>query len=265
MDNDYTKEADFFHEIASAILRHVSESLGSNKISVQKVMKGDFATAIDISVENLIVDELQKLFPSDKVLAEEGSFDTEIGSERIWIIDPICGTTNLGREIEFYCTNIALARDGKLVASCVIDHSKKEYYWSIGQGVNKGGSSFEIQDKGDIGVVIDVDHGAVLSVDSEMKQKYVGLIEYFVRNTDYMLSSYNTSLTFLYVAIGKLNGAFNIKNNPWDVCASVFLITQMGGIVTDIDGSPWSIGCNGMIVSLQVNIHQEILRAYIEA
>jgi myo-inositol-1(or 4)-monophosphatase len=254
----------FFKEIAPLLFEHVEKSLNMNTVSTLKSRDGDFATAIDISAEKLIVQKIQELFPEDKILAEEGFSETKIGQDRIWIIDPICGTNNLGRDIDLYCTNIALADRGELIASCVIDYNKKDFYWSVGGGrVYKNSDEFSaIQDE-DMGVLIDVDLGCLPNVNRTNKSKYTHFLEKLLTETDYILCSHNTSLTFLNVAVGKVNGAVNMSNHPWDVCASVFLLSQMGGVISDIYGNQWYVGSDkGMVLSLNKKIHQKLLNTY---
>src|ERR1700729_4087587 len=125
-------EADFFHDIAGMVRDLVLSFNGKASVAQYKDNIGDYATEVDIAVEKLIVSEIQKRFPGASILAEEGHSDVVIPDTRIWIIDPICGTTNLGRGLRSFCTNIALADNHTLIASCVIDHSQNDYFWSVG-------------------------------------------------------------------------------------------------------------------------------------
>src|SRR5260221_11291128 len=134
--------------------------------------EGDFATQVDIDVENLIVNEIKKRFPKDQILAEENNTNTVIPKGRIWIIDPICGTNNLARGIKNFCTNVALADNYHIIASCVIDHSQNDYFWSVGEGkVYVNDTLFQqIEERFD--VVIDVDFGSVASIDKAQKERH---------------------------------------------------------------------------------------------
>ena len=90
-------ETQFFHNIAIIVRQLVTSYDGKASVAQYKDILGDYATEVDIAVERLIVAEIQKRFPGDAVLAEEGHSDAVIPVGRIWIIDPICGTSNLGR------------------------------------------------------------------------------------------------------------------------------------------------------------------------
>jgi myo-inositol-1(or 4)-monophosphatase len=254
------KESDFFHFIADSVIEIVSDR--DQKIMIAKHKRdGDFATEVDVKVENMIVAEIKKRFPEDHILAEENSNDTVIGNERIWIIDPICGTNNLARGIKNFCTNIALAENNKLIASCVIDHSLNNYYWSIGDGkvfINE--TLFVPEEQFD--VYVEVDFGAVAVVNKAMKEKHNKMLKKLVTETNYYLISLNTSLGFAYTAIGKVNGVVNIFCNPWDVSAACFLIMQSGGIITELSGKEWTLQSVGMIAADNLSLHNELLEAY---
>ena len=90
-------EAQFFHDINVAVRNLVQSFGGKAEIAQHKYIVGDYATEIDIAVEEVIIAEIQKRFPGDAILAEETHSDVTITDGRIWIIDTICGTANLGR------------------------------------------------------------------------------------------------------------------------------------------------------------------------
>lgn len=258
--NNLQKETEFFHFIAVAI-RNLVSSTDKNMAITQHKREGDFSTQVDIDVENLIVKEITKRFPQDYILAEEKHTDTIIPKERIWIIDPICGTNNLARGIKNFCTNIALADNNQLIASCVIDHSQNDYFWSVGEGVYVNDSLFKSNEER-FDVMVDIDFGAVVSVDKAQKRKHNRFLKKLITETNYYLISLNSSLSFAYTAVGKVDGFLNVENNPWDICASSFLIQQSGGVITDLLGKPWTLQSVGMIAAKNKEIHQKLLETF---
>ncbi len=260
----FEQEALFFKEISIQIRTLVESYNGKAAISVQK-SSNDYATEVDIAVENLIVDEINTRFPSDAIMAEEGHSNVAIPDGRIWIIDPICGTTNIGRGIKSFCTNIALADNHQLVASCVIDHSQPDFFWSIGDKeiyINEDLYIASTKVKG-AGAVIDVDMGAVaLGSTTDEIHTYTSFLARLLSETDYMPMSLNSSLGFAYTASGKVDGFLNTFCHPWDICASSFLIQQAGGKITALDGSPWTIETVGAIAAMNPSLHKDLLKLY---
>jgi myo-inositol-1(or 4)-monophosphatase len=259
-------EKDFFNNIAPRILALVLSFNGTASVSVQK-SHGDYSTEVDVAVENLIVDEIQQRFPKDAILAEEGRSQTTIPDGRIWIIDPICGTTNIGRGMKNFCTNIALVDHMNLIASCVIDHSTGDVLWSVGnKKVYINDQLFEyIQPDDDFGVVVDVDFGSLDASRREVRNNFSKTIKLLLTSSDYMITSLNSSLAFAYTSIGKLDGFINSYNHPWDICAASFLLQQTGCTITALDGEPWTITTVGAVGAYRTEIHHKLLRAYQES
>ena len=262
--NNLLQEKDFFHFIASAIRNLVSNPDKSMAIAQHK-REGDFSTQVDIDVENLIVKEIKKRFPQDRILAEEEHTDAAIPKKRIWIIDPICGTNNLARGIKNFCTNIALADNNQLIASCVIDHSQNDYFWSIGEGKVYVNDALFQPNEERFDVVVEVDFGSVVPVDKAQKEKHNRFLKKLITETNYYLISLNSSLGFAYTAIGKVDGFLNAYNHPWDICASSFLIQQSGGIITDLSGMQWTLTSTGAIAAKNEEIHKKLLETYLNS
>ena len=257
------RETEFFHFISGAVRNLVSNS-NKNMIIVQHKKEGDFSTQVDVDVENLIVGEIKKSFPQDHILAEEKHADAVIPKGRIWIIDPICGTNNLARGIKNFCTNIALADNNRLIASCVIDHSQNDYFWSIGEGKVYINNTLLKPKEKRLDVVIDIDFGSVPSVDKPQKEKHNRFLKKLITETsNYYLISLNSSLGFAYTTIGKVDGFLTVFNHPWDISASSFLIQESGGIISDLSGKPWTLESVGAIAAKDKEIHQKLLETYL--
>jgi myo-inositol-1(or 4)-monophosphatase len=256
-------ETDFFHDIAVKVRELVTSFEGKASVATYKEIVGDYATEVDVAVEKLIVAEIQKRFPGDAVLAEEGYSDAIIPEGRIWIIDPICGTADLGRGIKSFCTNIALADKKELIASCVIDHSQDDYFWSVGDHkVYINDQLFQPQDTHEnFGVVIEIDFGALGNVDEPQKRRHAETAFKLTLEPGYSLLSLGSSLGFAYTAIGKIDGFVNVYNHPWDICAASFLIQQAGGVITALDGSPWQLSSIGAIGAKNQTIYKKLLAA----
>ncbi len=110
-----------------------------------------------------------------------------------------------------------------------------------------------------------VDFGSVRNVVGEMRQKHNNFLLKLLNNTDYDLVSLNTSLGFAYTAIGKIDGFINVFNHPWDIAAASFLIQSNGGVLTGIDGSPWTIATVGAIGGRTPEIHKELLDLFLHS
>lgn len=237
-----SSETTFFHDIAERLLAYVEQYEGSPTIHVSK-REGDYATEIDLTVEDMIVDEIRARFPDDRILAEERYAETTLDGSRVWIIDPICGTTNLRRGLSHFCTNIALARERKVIAACVIDYSRAEYFWSVGDKrlyINQALYARPKREAG-LGKVIDINLGALGNFPRADRQKYVTLLEKITLENDYFITSMNSSLAFAYAAVGKIDGFIAPFDKAWDIAAASFILQQAGGVIGQLNGEPWAL------------------------
>ena len=220
---------------------------------------GDYSTKVDIACEDYVVSEIQKAFTGDEILAEEGYSKTAISDGRIWLIDPICGTNNLGKGINNFCTNVALVDKNRVVAACVVDYSRNEYIWSVGGNTVFVGSEPYVAPSPALGQKVDVDFGSIRGASPAVRKRHNDLIGKLVEQTDYDIVSLNTSLGFAYTATGKIDGFVNVFNHPWDIATASFLIEQAGGTLTALDGSPWNLQSVGAIGGRTAEIHRRLL------
>ena len=73
----------------------------------------DVVTVADHRSEEAILERLRVAFPDDAYLAEESGESGE-DAERLWVIDPLDGTTNFIHGFPVFAVSIGLAVDGEL-------------------------------------------------------------------------------------------------------------------------------------------------------
>jgi myo-inositol-1(or 4)-monophosphatase len=67
------------------------------------------------------------------------------------------------------------------------------------------------------------------------------------------------------VAAGSLEAAFMpTQPHPWDALGGVYLIRRAGGVATDLDGEPWTLDSEGLVVS-NGECHDAVRQAVVEA
>jgi myo-inositol-1(or 4)-monophosphatase len=256
------KVEEFFHHIGPQIISLSGERFKKTKKLTYKnpAIGLDIATEGDLDTEEFIKMEIAKWFPKDKIVAEETSSNVEgIKNGRAWIIDPICGSANFKNGIKFFSTNIALASDGKLIASCVVDHSRKKYIWSTGGSkifINNKKVNPEKKTKG---IMIEVDLTGIAGTQKQVVNRHLKLLTDLLHNKSFYLSTFCTSLPFAYVSLGRVDAYVNGYSHVWDVAAANFLIMQAGGTVSQLDGSVWNLSSDNCMGTLDKSLHSELL------
>ena len=77
---------------------------------INRVMKKgeiDLVTEADLRAEKAILEIIRHHFPRDSILTEEAGEYRDL-PERVWLIDPLDGTTNFAHAFPFYAISIAL-------------------------------------------------------------------------------------------------------------------------------------------------------------
>src|SRR5277367_5886544 len=96
---------------------------------VEFTYKGDvdLVTIADKQAEALIVERIQKQFPDHGIMGEEGT-RTNPGSDHIWYIDPLDGTTNFAHGYPVFCVSIGIEHKGKRIAGAIADPTRNELF-----------------------------------------------------------------------------------------------------------------------------------------
>ena len=259
-----TEEIAFFHRISPLIIDLVAINFTTkHTFSYQKDDRErlNVATEIDKKVETFIIDNLRKAFIGDRIFSEETySHEKDLNQGRVWIIDPICGTINFSRGIKSFTTNIALALDGKVIAGCIIDHSRGEYIWSTGgKKIYVNDKLFYEKEKETTNVLVEVNLGGLPYWDSTIRKTYARFLSRLITKTNYNVVSHATALSFVYVALGRVDAYVSPFEHLWDLPAINFLIEQASGFVTELSGKPWQLTSTNTVGAKDSNLHKKLL------
>ena len=92
-----------------------------------KTSVSDLVTAADKAAEKAIVERLAVEHPGDGILGEEGSArDSTTG--RVWTIDPVDGTYNFVRGLDWWCSALALTDGDDIVLGAVYSPAEDAVY-----------------------------------------------------------------------------------------------------------------------------------------
>src|SRR5271163_3578076 len=86
------------------------------ELQVSKKGAAAYVSAADLKAEQTIFEELTKARPGYGFLGEERGLIEGTDKTHTWIVDPLDGTTNFLHAMPHFAINIALRRDGQVVA-----------------------------------------------------------------------------------------------------------------------------------------------------
>ncbi len=200
-----------------------------NRHALEIESKGtqDHVSIADREVEELIRARLGAAFPEDGFLGEEGG---GAARDRLWIIDPIDGTSNFLRGIAAWCVSFGYRRAGEIELGMIYDPVADELY-----AAKRGGGAFCN------GVRLRVSGCA--AVDQAMLGlgfSYRRPVPPFAEAVGRLLSAHcefrrfgSGALGLASVAIGRTDGYWEPHINSWDVAAGICLVREAGGWTSD--------------------------------
>ena len=190
--------------------------------NLQVARKGprDFVTKTDKRVEEILIEELSKAKKNYSFLTEESGKIENNDKDKIWIIDPIDGTTNFLHGIPHFAISIALKIDNNLKSAIIHDPIKNEIFFAEeNNGSFYNNHRIRVSKKNDI-------EECLFSSDSN------GLKCIFPKLN--MRNSGCAALDLAYVGSGRLDGYFHNSINLWDIAAGVLIVEEAGGTINDI-------------------------------
>jgi len=207
----------------------------------------DFVTAADKGAEEAIVAAIKAQYPEDSILSEEGTRENG-GRGRLWVIDPIDGTTNFIRSLPWWGVSMGLLENGRPVAG-VIHAPALNITMSavVGEGAWLNGEPYALE----IAEVASEPPVVMSGVSPKMAaagdaEKLSFLIRTHLRGIERRLGCGTASL--LQVLLGKASLYFGLGERIWDVCAASIIAEELGlrhsiDRTKTVDDEPFNFVC----------------------
>ena len=222
---------------------------------IEKKLDRSPVTEIDKECENLIKDHLLAHFPTDSFLGEETGNHCGEGS-RQWIVDPLDGTRPYIRNIPTYSVLISLEVDLKPVVGVIyLPAMGILCYGSEGAGAYLNDQPIHVSETDSLGDSMGSALGFI-----EKSDQFEGKSLFSLLHTwDYMYG-FMDAFTYVCVASGKLDLSVNLLDKAWDCSAAACIITEAGGMFSDIHGNKTTH--NGSIVFSNGKFHNVIINHF---
>src|SRR5688572_2364502 len=128
----------------AAILLRYWEQLGKDDADLKA--RNDWVSTADRESEAAIVEAIREHKPTDAFLGEESGMSKD-GShaERIWIIDPLDGTSNYLQHFPFWSVSIALREKGEMVLGLIYEPLRDLFFTAEkGSGAFRNGERMRV-------------------------------------------------------------------------------------------------------------------------
>lgn len=233
------------------------ELYGKSKTSY----KGSYfnlVTEADVASQEAIVEIIRNNFPEDKILAEENDKrNISLESPRLWIIDPLDGTTNFAHNIPHFSISIAFCEYGKVISGVVLDPIKSEIFFAeADKGAFCNDKQIKVSQTKELKYSV-IGTGFYYERDILMHKTLESIRKLFESGIQGIRRIGSAALDLCYVAIGRFDGYFEYQLSPWDFAAGLLILNEAGGIFTDRDGKEKGLFSTGVIASNGL-IHQKL-------
>ncbi|NCB05495.1 MAG: inositol monophosphatase [Clostridia bacterium] len=198
--------------------------------------RGDFVTDADLAVSSFLEERLPALAPGSVMVSEEG--DTNVPQNgKLFIVDPIDGTTNLMYGLRLSAISVAYREEGELRLAVVYNPFTDELFKAEkGKGAKLNGSEIHVsRDVSLDDALIGVEAGPATA--TRQKAYFERLFQLHAMGRGLRLTG-SAALDLCYVACGRLSACAFHYLYPWDYAAGWLILNEAGGSFTDRNGDP---------------------------
>ncbi|MFE1902150.1 inositol monophosphatase family protein [Streptomyces gardneri] len=203
----------------------------------------DLVTVADRAAEAHLTASLTALLPGSVVVGEEAVaedpavYEALRGDAPVWIVDPVDGTRQFVNGDPAFCTLVALAVRGELLASWTFAPALEEMAIAVrGRGATLNGQPIRSGSPAP-GEVLELATSHPDYTTPDQKRALLGLRVDGVAPRP----CGSAGLEYLAVARGALSGTVFSWEYAWDHAAGLLLVAEAGGAQTTIAGEPFRI------------------------
>jgi len=245
-------------QLAREVGRLQKENLGRSNLKIHTKSTGiDLVTEIDKQSEAMIINFIQANYPEHGILAEESGL-IERGSDYLWIVDPLDGTTNYAQGLPIFAVSIALQYKKETVLGVVYLPVIEQMFTAIkDHGAYLNGEKLQVSAKTELGESV-LATGFPYDI-AEHPANNVNYFSEIVVKARAVRRIGSAAYDVACVAAGKFDAYWELKLSPWDVTAAMLMVEEAGGkIIHFRDDRGVSIIAGNQ--ALCQNIYDEIKR-----
>jgi myo-inositol-1(or 4)-monophosphatase len=201
----------------------------------------DYASTVDVAIEETIKRELARATPEVPFLGEEEG-GAGMDAEQLWVLDPIDGTANFVKDSPLCGISLALVELGRPTLALIdLPFIGERYLAAEGVGAFLNGKRIAVHEvSGMHEAMIGFADFSVGQQPQEEHRVHLELMRRLAIDAERIRVHGSAALDLAWLAAGRLNATLMLSNLPWDVAAGVLLVREAGGRAYDVDGSDHS-------------------------
>ncbi len=229
-----------------------------SKLAVRsKSGPADMVSIADEEAEATTRDILSRAQPSYAFLGEEGGTVGGSDASRMWIVDPLDGTTNFLFGSPLWGVNVALAQDGEIVAGVTYLPVLNELYVAeLGKGAWLNGQRIQVSGRASLAEsVLGCGIPFAGKPDQAVFAREMALLTPEVTG---IRRTGAASVDMAWTAAGRWDAYWERCTSAWDMAPGAILVTEAGGQVSQVDGSRFDVHA-GNICMTNGAIHEALV------
>lgn len=226
----------------------------------------DLVTECDIAAGVEVVRAILASEPSGRFVVEEpevyeltGCTEGSLDDDRVWVIDPIDGTTSFVHGYPTFSVSVALLEDGMPAVGVVLNVPLDEVFAAAsGQGATLNGRPVSVSDAADL------EHSLLVTGfpydRGEPFERQMAAFAHLTRIAHDVRRDGSAAVDCCHVACGRCDGFWEYSLRPWDTSAGMLIAREAGAAISSIDGSPWTPATPDVLATAP-RIHALLLEA----
>ncbi|MBT3377867.1 MAG: inositol monophosphatase [Lentisphaerae bacterium] len=217
----------------------------------------DLVTAVDRELELFLRERLGEAFPDVSFYGEEGDYGELDRFERVFVVDPLDGTTSFVHAHPFYSISIALREGRETTAGLVYLPYFDQAYWAVkGQGAFRDGERIRVSTTAELVNCLAATGFACVRARNE--QNNLPLFCDLMPQIRGIRRCGSAAIDLCYVADGHYDFFWEYNLSPWDIAAGALIVSEAGGKVSDLAGERELMGAPHVLASNAV-VHDAVL------
>lgn len=201
---------------------------------------GSLVTNLDYQSQSIILKYIREKYPNDSFFVEECNLPQTLDCPRVWIVDPIDGTSNFACGLPFCGINVSLYTNNSPSISVTYSIFGNEYMCRIKNQPFQYFGAFRYSESSIGPVIVDV-------IPSDINRDYIRQIIGRFYNAHLPFRSLGSAaLGIMYVILGRASAYFAPRVHFWDVAPGLHFASYSDDfLIVNLELKPWIRGEQG--------------------
>ncbi len=195
----------------------------------------DLVTKADKEIEDFLRQRLLSEFPGTEFFGEEGDYGALDQMAKVFIADPLDGTTNFVHRHPFYSISVGYREHGTTRFGAVyLPEFDALYHAELGRGAYLNGQPIHVSKAATL--IDSLASTGFACVRQRVKPNNLPLFEEAILRIRGIRRCGSAAADLCYVAEGRYDLFWEYNLSPWDIAAGVLIVSEAGGRVSDFTG-----------------------------